>query len=806
MIQAFRQAARSLAMRPGFTGLILLILAFCIGGNASVFSAARAVLFRALPYPGVDRLVILNALEVSNGTDTDLSWVEAQDWARRSKSLEVLSPFLPWQNRLIVQKDSVERIGVNYAAPSYLRLLGVQPQLGRLFGEEENGPPGSAPSIILSDHLWARLYAKDPAIVGKKISLNGNPYTVVGVMPKGFYDITQAQWPVDAWTPANMAGETFSATTELFTSRDTRVWFVLARLKPGFTLEQAQKEAETISANLQHEFPETNEEYRARVYPVREFMFDDLLSAMKVLLAGAILVLLIGCANIANLLLVRVAERGRELSLRLALGANRAQLTQYVLAESLLLALAGGALGVLLAVWGTKLMSSLLSLPPYAHVELDGAVLMVSLGAALLTGLLFALPPVISVARMDSKGTLQQIRAAGSRTHSARGRSGLLVFQVAIVMILLVVAGLLLRSFWRLQTAGVDFNTDDMLTLRLSFATERYAERPTIAVAMTELLRRVREVPGVEGAATWGPGLPGIESQFTSLQREGDDPDESPIRSDIHSVSPGALKLLGIPLLKGREFTPHDTRDAPRVVLISKSLADVLWPGKDPIGRRIMRPQREPGVLLTVVGLIPNVHLQGRFVEGNHHLIFPNLQLPTPDSTLVVRTHAAGVTEGLRNAIRQVDPQLPVYDIQTEEQRMAAQELSQRLNASVVVLYSVLALVLALLGLYGMLEYSVLQRTQEIGLRMALGADRGRILGLVMGRGVALVASGLVLGLLGAFSLTKLLASQLFGVTARDPMTFVGVAVLFLAVALLATFLPARRATQVEPTIALRYE
>jgi putative ABC transport system permease protein len=808
MIQAVRQAARSLVARPGFSLFVILIIALCIGGNASIFSAAQAVLFKPFLYEDVDRLVVLNALELSDSIYTDISWVEAKDWEERTELIESVSPFLPWQNRLIVQQDSVERIGVNFAPPSFLALLGVRPQLGRLFTPEENGAPGSAPVIILSHNLWARLYAKDPGIVGRRIQLNTTPYTVVGVMPEGFYDISQSRWPVDAWIPAVQVAETFRPGTPVFEGRDQRVWALLARLKPGVTREEAQKEIETVAAALQKEYPETNSRFSAVVYPVREFMFDDLYGGMKVLLVGAVLVLLIGCANIANLLLARLAERSKELSLRLALGANRLHLGQYVLAESLILALLGGALGLVLSIWGSRLLAGLLALPPTTKIELDGTALAISFVATVLTGVLFALPPALSIVRLDSKGTLQQIRAAGGRTHSTRGRSGLLVFQVAIVVVLLIVAGLLMRSFWKYRTTGVDFNTENLLTLRMSFGTERYQERPNIAVALNELLRRVGEIPGVEGAVTWGPGMPGVEAQFTSLQREGALPDDPPVQSDMHSISPGALKTLRVPLVKGREFTPHDTRDQPRVVIVSQSLAEALWPGEDPIGKRIIRPTREPDVYLTVVGLIPNVRFEGRNSEGAHHLVFPSGQLPTVDQNLLVRTGAdpERVARSLREVIRQVDSQLPVYDLQPLAQRLWEEEATQRMNALVVGLYALLALSLALLGLYSLLAYSVVQRTKEIGLRMALGADRAGVLGLVMARGFALVAGGLALGLAGALALTRLLAAQLYGVTARDPLTFAAVILVFLLVAALATYLPARRATKVEPTIALRYE
>lgn len=809
MTNLVRQSARSLALRPGFSVLVLLILALCIGGSASVFSAAKAVLFRDLAYKDADRLVVLSMFYLPNSSDTDLSWLESEDWRRRTALLEDVSPFLCYQDRLVMQGDSVERIGVNYVPSSYLKMLGVQPRLGRLFTPQEDGPPGSAPFIILSHHLWERLWQKNPGIVGQKIVLNNEPYTVVGVMPEGLYDFPQGRWEVDAWIPANMAGASFLPNEPpIFTSREERLWFSLARLKPGVTIEQAQQEADAFATDLQRQYPDTNKDYGARVLPLREFMFEDMEAGMKILLAGAGLVMLIGCANIANLLLVRVAERRRDLSLRLALGANRWRLIQQVLAESLILAILGGALGALLAVWGTKLMVGLLDLPPFTKIELDGQILAITILGTVLTGLLFGLPPALSVARMDSKGTLQQIRTAGGRTHSSRGRNSLIVFQVAIVVVLLIVAGLLLRSFWRLQTTGVDFETARLLSMRLSFESERYEERPAMAAAQKELLRLLDGAPGVQAAGIWGPAMPGIMTTFTEVAREGAPAEAAPIRADLHCVSPGALKVLGVPLLKGREFTQDDIYEGPRVAVITKSLADILWPGQDPIGKRLVRPTREPDVPVTVVGLIPNVRFQGRFVEGNHHILFSLGQRPTADTNLIVRASidSASVTRSVRDAIRKVDSQVPLYDIHTIEERMREQERSQRLNAAIVGLYAFLALLLALLGLYGMLAYSVVQRTQEIGLRMALGANRNGVLGLVMGRGLALVCGGLVLGVAGALVLTRLLSSQLFGVTARDPFTFAGVVLVFIAVASLATYLPARRAVKVEPTIALRYE
>jgi putative ABC transport system permease protein len=808
-MQILRQAARGLVRRPGFSLLIILIMALCIGGNASTFSAAKAVLFQKLPYQDPDRLVIFNLVSLPTSADNDLSWVEVGDWVKRLTLTQEISPFLAWQDRILMEGASVERIGVNFVTSSYLKLLGVKPALGRIFSPQEDGAPGSAPVIILGNDLWRRRFGADPGVVGRKIQLSGRPYTVIGVLPSGFYDSIHGHFPIDAWIPAAQAGEAFTPGNTIFQGRAYRYWYVLARLKPGATFEQAQKEIDVVAAQFRKEFPETNREYGARIFRLRPFMFEDLYPGMKVLLAGAIFVLLIGCANIANLLLVRLAERQRELSLRLTLGSGPWRLVQYVLAESLILAVVGGALGLLLAVWGTKVLASLVELPPFVTIQLDSGVLTAAAVVTLLTGFLFGLPPALSIARMDATGSLQQIRAAGGgRTHSSRSRSGLLVFQVAVVVVLLVVAGLLLRSFMQLHATGVDFNTERLLTVRMAFEGDHYAERSNIPRAERELLRRLEAVPGVERAAIWGFGMPGIDSRYYELKPEGAAASDPTIRADSNLVSPGTLKMIGVPLLRGRDFSPDDTLDKPRVVLVTQSLGQAMWPGQDPIGKRLLRDGRENETPWTVVGVFRDSRFQGRLVESKNHALFCYEQLPATDPNLLVRTRIdpGRMAAMLRDVVRQVDPQIPLYDVSTLEQRLWNQEAGHRLNAVIVSGYSAIALILAIAGLYGMLAYSVVQRTKEIGVRMALGAGHQKVVGMVMTRALLLVGVGLVLGLAGALGLTRLMSTLLFGVTARDPLTLVTASLLFVVIAVLATYLPARRATKVEPTIALRFE
>lgn len=812
MIQLLRQSFRSLSKRPGLSVFVLLIVALCIGGNATIFSAAHAVLFRELPYKDTDRLVFLYSYYLTSPDPVDMSWREIADWRERSQLLEKIAPFNGWHDRLLIQGDSVERIGVCYATPDFFTLLGAKPQLGRLFTAQENGAPGSAPAVLLSHDTWQRLFAGDPDILGREIRLNNRVHTVIGVMPEDFHNLFQ--WHDgrrhDMWVPAVMAGDSYRAATSVFEDRNLRIWLSVARLKPGVTFEQASQEVDAIAKRLQIEFPDSNQEYVARLYPLRSRMFGHLYSSMQVLLAGAVLVLFIGCANVANLLVIRLVERRKELSLRLSLGASRGQVVRQMLAESTILALAGGLLGVGLSVWGTKLLAGMMELPPFTKIELDGRVLAVSVAATLLTAAFFALPLAVGVSRMESKGVLRQAQGTrGGGAHVSRGQTGLLVFQIAVVVVLLVVAGLFLRSFWLLRSTDLGLDTADVLTLRMSFDAERTSDQPSTTQVLKEGLRRLDGAPGVDAAAVWISSTPGLMPLFTDVLADGATSEEATLRADLHRVSEGALELLGVPLLKGRGFTAQDTADQPRVAIVSNDLAGLLWPGKDPIGQQLYRPGRDDDARMTVVGVIPDTRFEGRFQEGHHDLLVPYEQSPSAaPPLLMIRTQSAptAIVPEIRRLLKSVDSQIPVYDIASMSELLRHEERSFRLNAVVVSLYSVLVLTLSLLGLYGLLAYLVIQRTPEIGVRLALGADRQRVLRMVMAKGLLLSAGGFVLGMAGALAVTRLLSSVLFGVQGRDPATFIVATGFFAAVVLLAVYLPARRTLRVEPTTALRYD
>lgn len=814
MSQNLKNAVRSLVNRPGFTALVVLITGLCIGGNTSVFSAAKAVLFQDLPYPNAERIVQFHGLYLPTTDANDLSYPDIVEFRQRSTLIEDISPFLPRLSRLLRVGDANERIGVEFTSSAHWRLLDVRPHLGRLFLPEEDVGPGSAPVTILSYELWERHFASDPEVLGKPVQMDGNTYTVVGILPPRFFDIAEGTWDVDAWLPAVMVGDVYpnrdANTAHILERRNSRIWTAIGRLKPGVSQAEALEELKAISAHLATEYPDTNEGYGVTMMPLRRYMFGDLFPSLRMLLTGAVLILCIGCANIAGLLLVRVVERRNELAMRLALGASRAHLVRQVFLESLILALVGGALGVALAFFGIRLLSRWVVLPIFARMELDGVMLGVVLLVSTLTGILFSLPPAIGAARMELRsGLLQRNRnALGSGLQGSRGRSLLVVFQVAVVTILLLVAGLLLRSFLQLHNTDVDFNTERLLTLRMSFTTENYQERTNISVTERELLERLQEVPGVESVVVWGPGIPGLYTLYMEIQPEGASDPENHVRASFHSVSPGALKSLGIPVLQGRELRPTDTSDTQRVAVISRSLAEGFWPGEDPIGKRLQRLGRPDEAIMEVVGVIPNCKLSGRHTDGTGQLIVSHEQRPIPDTTLVVRTAAApeSVVDPLRDAIRRVDPDIPAYDISTLEELFRNGERFQRLNAAVVGMYGTLALIFAVLGLYGTLAYSVLQRTQEIGVRVAFGARPGDIRKMIIGRGLVLVGAGMAIGLIGALGVTRLLTGLLFGITKHDPITYVGVVVVLTIMSVVSTLMPARRALRLNPTDALRFE
>jgi putative ABC transport system permease protein len=782
MSQTSRPALRAIATHRGFSLVVVLTMALCIGANVAIFSGARAVLFRPLPYPYAERMVIMDVFDPTAHGEVDLSWIDAVDWGKRSRLIQKVCPFLCWQDRLIVHRDSVERINVNFVPSAYFDLLGAKPQLGRVLSADMDGAPGTSPVVVLTDYRWRKSFGADPAIIGKKVQLNSRAYTVLGVMPHGFWDFTLAHIPCDAWIPANMAGDAFPAGVQLF-SRDENDWFGAAVLAPGVSLERARKEADAIGAQLRREFPDTDKNYYPRLTPLRQWLFGDLVPGMRALLLVGVLVLLIGCANVATLFLAQVARRRAEIAAQLAGGATRAQLARQVLAQSVILSLAGGALGMLFAAWGARRLATLLDLAVYTRVEINGQVLGVALLVTVAAGLLCGLPAALAVWRQGAATA----PAAAARPAGSWAFSAWLVFDVALVLAPIIAGGLLVRSFWLLEKRSVGYDTANLLSLHMSYKSEEYKDLTKVSAALAGIMRRVDALPGVVGSAVWGPEVPGTLTQFTEMLRDGQ-PATAPVtRAELHLISPGSLALLHLPVLRGREFGPEDTRDKPRVALVSDGLAKALWPGQDPIGKRLYRPERENGARVVVVGVIPDVMLQGRFIEGSRHILFPSSQIPPIDGYLLVRSRGdARALEGaVVDAVRQVDSQIPVFDARTVADRLHQQEKAHRLNAAIVGTSALLAAVLAIIGVYGTLLYALLRQLDGLG-QAASEAERQAAARRVLARGAVLVTAGVVLGLIAALAWTRLLGTLLYGVTATDPATFAGAAAILAAV-LLAT-------------------
>lgn len=808
MSPEFRQALRALTLRPGFSFLVILIMALCIGGNTAVFSAAKAVLINALPFEAPDRLAVLSSVFLPTGfTEDSVSYADVQDFKKQTTLFAEISPYLNWTNRVLVDEEAGEQIAVSFVGHNYFDILGIEPLMGRTFTAEEATDPGASTVCLISQGIWQRYFGRDRGVLGKQIELSRIKFTVVGVLPPDFRDIPRVPFLSEAaeiWMPAAAIE---AQRPGVFDQREFRVWYAVGRMKPEATIETLKQEMDTIATRLRQDYPATNRDYGVVVHPFQDWVLFNLRTSVLALLWGSLFVLTIGCASVANLLLVRAGERHKEMSLRVALGAGRLRLIRQMLIESVVLALAGGLLGGLFAIWGTKLLASGLRLPPYVDMDLDTGVLVASFLVTLLTGIAFGLPPALSASRVELRGILQgNAPVLGAR--KSVGRNLLVVIEVASAVLLLLGAGLLLQSFIRLHNTQPDYPAERLITLRVNLSTQKYEDLAEVSRFNQNLLARVNTMAGLEGAAIWGPGTLGRGSQYIEVLREGASNPEEMLRADRHHVSPGAIRMLQIPLLKGRDFTEDDDADAPQVAVVGKSLADTLWPNQDAVGKRFRLGTAPDAPLVTVVGVIRDTSFRSRLIEREHSFLVPYKQAPNRSVTLIARTAAdpGPMTESLRQAIRATDFQVPIFDVTTVEQIIKEEEAGHLLNASLMTFYAGLALLLSVLGLYAVLSHSVLQRTKEIGIRVSLGAQRKDILGLVMSRSMLLVGLGLAIGIGGGYMATKILEKLLFGITATDLATFVGVALVFLSIGLLATAVPARRALRVQPTTALKYE
>jgi putative ABC transport system permease protein len=818
--QDLRYALRMLARSPGFTAVAVATLALGIGANTAIFSVVHAVLLKPLPFEKPDELVRVTADLAGQGvTDAGASPPELFDYRDRSGAFSAISGLYPI-NANITGMERPERAEVLLVDLNYFALLGVKPQIGRFF-EKNDYRPGIAEIAVISDGWWRRHYAADPNAIGKTFRLDDDMYTIVGVAPPGFRHPGQSlQTDVEVWAPSGWSAAPFRM------PMPRGAYFfrgVLARLKPGVTVEAAQRRLDTLAESLRKEFPNDyrpSDGWSPRVLPLQQDIVGATRPALVVLLAAVGFVLLIACANVANLLLARASARRREIAVRQALGASRARLVRQLLTESLALSLAGGVVGLALAAWGVEALVRLApaNLPRVTEIRVDLPVLLFTLGAAFVTGLLFGLVPALQTAGGEMSASLKD-SARGSTGRGRRVRSLLVVAEFALALVLLTGAALLLRTLARLQGVDPGFRADGLVTASMWLPqpnapeTGRYFKNAAQVVLYRRILERVRQLPGVEAAdgATQVPF--GGSPNRNSFVIEGRDPARGGLgAAEFPSASTGYFATMGIPLKRGRGFDTRDVETAAPVAVVSESFAKRFFPGEDVIGRRIAQgrgvvPPGASGLRwIEIVGVVGDVKSAALDLEERPAVYRPLDQASNLNLTLVLRTRlAAGpLAAAIEQEVHSIDPELPLYAVRTMDEAMSRTLAQRRFAMRLLGLFAAAALLLSAVGISGVIAYNVSQRTQEIGIRMALGARPLDVRRMLLGEGVRLAGLGVAIGLAGAFLLTRLMGSLLYGVGPRDPLTFLVVPGLLAAVALAATDLPARRASRVDPSRALR--
>jgi putative ABC transport system permease protein len=793
LLQDLRYALRALRRSPGFTVAAVLTLALGIGANSAIFSLVHGVLLRGLPYPESARLMTVWGHYPATGRSS-VSLPDWRDWRDGNRTFAELAARYGRTLNLAGQGDP-EQVASDMVSTNFFRTLGVAPALGRGFLEEE-GRTGAADVAVLSHRLWQRRFAGDPGVVGRAVSLNGRPYAVVGVAPAGFRFMRD----VDVWTPLPVDEPNAPRRAEFLT--------VVGRLKPGVTQAQAKADMDLVAGRLARAYPETNAGWTAlEVLPLKEYLVGDVRRALVLFSAAVALVLLIACANVANLLLARASGRAREIAVRLALGAGRGRLVRQLLTESALLALLGGAAGLLLAVWAVEALQAAAGrlVPRLDEVRIDGVVVLFSLALSVATGLLFGLAPALRLSGGSLSATLRDgTRSAGSG-RLARFRNGLVLGEVALAVVLLVGAGLLLQSFARLTRVDLGFRPEGVLTYGVVLPSAAYGEDPQLLAVYERILERTRAVPGVRDAAL-ASDLPMGGASYLAFDIEGRTPvPEAQEDLQPFAVTPGWFRTLGIPLRRGRLLEPRDAAGAPFVAVVNEELARRYFPGTDPIGRRISLDGTR---WLTIVGVVGDVAQEGVTAAPYPQLYQALAQFPRRTVAAAIRAEGepmalAGAT---RRALAAAAPGVPPRDVRTLEERAGDTIAMPRVSAVVLALFAAVALALAAIGLYGVLAYTVVQRHREIGIRLALGAAGGEVLRLILWQGMRPALAGIAVGLLGALAATRLMRSLLYGVGATDPLTFAAVPLFLCTVALAAIWIPARRAAHVDPMIALREE
>ena len=820
--QDLRHAGRLLTASPGFSVVVVTILALGIGANTAIFSAARAVFLRPLPYPDAARLTFVSrAYPGFPQGGGNFSYPAYRDMLQQNTSFDVLAAYQDFGALALTDGAEPVRVRISYITPSYFDLFGVQMAVGRTFSHDEDRVGDGDFVTVLSHALWQREYGGAGDIVGKTVHFNQHAFTVIGVAAQSFRDALaehEDTQPVDAWVPLGLANTLTSMSNPK--DRAGAIDWGVGHLRPGVTIAQANSDLSAIAKRLGNAYPATDANYGLVARPLRDHLMGEFYSPLRVLVGGSLFILLIGCANVANLLVARLLARQREFALRAALGASAGRLTRQILAEHLLITVVAAALGCTAAVWGVDALSAWTTkhLPVVMRFHVDRWMLAASVAVSLVTGILFGLGPGLIGARVDLRGALGQ-----SKQGSASGRriavKTLVVIEVALALTLLAGAGLLLKSLHRLTSTDLGFNTRNLLTMRLDLRSARYALPQARAQFGALLVDKLRQRPGIESATLWGPSMLGRATWVIEAVPEGK-PATDPrniLDFEYHVVNPGGLANLGIKVTAGRDFDAHDTSEQPMVAVISQSLADTWWSGQNPIGKRFYRPLNP--VPITVIGVAVDVRHRERFAladaaigippggfgpQRDAYLPFSQRPIASLVAALRISGDSAAAAGTLRQAVLSIDPSLPVYDVAMLDDRLADQERPSRVLSGLTATYAVVALFLAAFGLFGVLAHAVRGRTQEIGIRMALGGRPADVMAMVMREGLWLTVAGLGTGLVGASLLARTMKALLFGVTPGDPAVYVTIATVLMFVAALACWIPARRAMRVNPIVALR--
>ncbi len=816
--QDIRYGIRMLLKSPGMSFVVILALALGIGANTAIFSVVNAVLLRPLPYDQADRLVFLN--ETSKVMDEiSISYPNFLDWRNQNQVFEKIGVYNRGSYNLTGAGEP-ERIIAAQCSADLFAALRMNAAIGRVFNNDED-KPGGTPVVVLSYGLWQRRFGGQSSIINQQLTLNNKSYTVIGVMPQSFAYPSRAEM----WVPVGQLSDQPS-----WKQRGNHPGlYGVARLKSGVSLEQAKADMVKIAANLEQQYNDSNAGNGVGVRPLLEVFVSDIRRALWVLFAAVGFVLLIACANIANLLLARATARQKEMAIRSAMGAGRWRIARQLLTESVLLSLVGGAVGLLLARWCVDLILYISpdAIPRSREIGLSWRVFAFTIGLSFLTGIIFGLVPALQAGVVDVHETLKEAGRGVSRKHWLR--SSLVVVEVASTLVLLIGAGLLIRSFYRLQKVNPGFSYDNLTSFSISLPEKKYPAVEQQADFYKRLLEDLRTLPGVEATAA-ASGLPlGNNGWQTSFLIEGQPrpPRNQTPLMEACLVTPDYFRAMNIPLLRGRFFTDRDDRShlagrdlskyneieremfGLNTIIIDEEFARRYWPNEDPVGKRIKMGPDEKALLITVVGVVGRVKMDGlnqdsMRVQG----YFPFLQIPNGGMTVIIKgsSDPNQMMAAVRQQIKGIDPDQPIYSVRTMHEIRAESVASERLNLTLLSIFAGLALALAIVGIYGVMSYAVTQRTHEIGIRMAIGAQSKHVFQMILGQGMALALIGIGLGLIGAFALTRLMTTMLFGIEPTDPLTFGAIAILLTTVALLACYIPGRRATKVDPVVSLRYE